>query len=64
MLSVSPWLVLGRRQTGAGKGRQVAGILLDNWLKGRRRAIWISKSDKRSRMRSAIGRRSAWSGCS
>jgi hypothetical protein len=32
--------------TGAGKGRQVAGIILDNWLKGRRRAIWISKSDK------------------
>jgi len=32
--------------TGAGKGRQVAGIVLDNWLKGRRRAIWISKSDK------------------
>jgi predicted RNA methylase len=32
--------------TGAGKGRQVAGILLDNWLQGRRRAVWISKSDK------------------
>jgi predicted RNA methylase len=32
--------------TSAGKGRQVAGILLDNWLKGRRRAVWISKSDK------------------
>jgi predicted RNA methylase len=32
--------------TGAGKGRQVAGILLDNWLKGRRRAVWFSKSDK------------------
>jgi hypothetical protein len=31
--------------TGAGKGRQVAGILLD-WLKGRRRAVWVSKSDK------------------
>ena len=31
--------------TGAGKGRQVAGIILDNWLKGRRRAVWISKSD-------------------
>ncbi|MGY3621544.1 putative RNA methylase [Bradyrhizobium sp. USDA 10063] len=29
--------------TGAGKGRQVAGILLDNWLKGRHRAVWISK---------------------
>src|SRR5262249_11816770 len=25
--------------TGAGKGRQVAGILLDSWLKGRRRAV-------------------------
>jgi predicted RNA methylase len=32
--------------TGAGKGRQVAGILLDNWLKGRCRALWVSKSDK------------------
>ncbi len=32
--------------TGAGKGRQVAGIVLDNWLKGRRRAVWVSKSDK------------------
>jgi len=32
--------------TGTGKGRQVAGIILDNWLKGRRRALWISKSDK------------------
>jgi P-loop containing NTP hydrolase pore-1/C-terminal domain on Strawberry notch homologue len=32
--------------TGAGKGRQVAAIILDNWLKGRCRAVWISKSDK------------------
>ncbi len=32
--------------TGAGKGRQVAGILLDNWCQGRSRAVWISKSDK------------------
>ena len=32
--------------TGAGKGRQVAGILLDNWLRGRRRALWLSQSDK------------------
>ena len=30
--------------TGCGKGRQVAGIILDNWLKGRRRALWISRS--------------------
>lgn len=32
--------------TGAGKGRQGAAIILDNWLKGRRKAVWISKSDK------------------
>ncbi|MDG3444579.1 strawberry notch family protein [Nitrospirillum amazonense] len=32
--------------TGAGKGRQSAGIIQDNWLQGRTKAIWISKSDK------------------
>jgi len=32
--------------TGVGKGRQSAAIILDNWLQGRRKAIWISKSDK------------------
>ncbi|MBN8812388.1 MAG: strawberry notch family protein [Sphingomonas sp.] len=32
--------------TGAGKGREVAGIILDNWLQGRRRALWVSLSDK------------------
>ncbi len=32
--------------TGAGKGRQVAGIILDNMLKGRRRAVWLSVSDR------------------
>jgi P-loop containing NTP hydrolase pore-1/C-terminal domain on Strawberry notch homologue len=32
--------------TGAGKGRQIAGIILDNFLQGRTKAIWISKSDK------------------
>ena len=32
--------------TGAGKGRQVAAIMLDNWLRGRRRALWLSQSDK------------------
>ncbi|BCL39886.1 strawberry notch family protein [Nostoc sp. MS1] len=30
--------------TGAGKGRQCAGIILDNWCQGRKKAIWISKS--------------------
>ncbi len=32
--------------TGTGKGRQVAGIILDRWLRGSRRALWLSASDK------------------
>ena len=31
--------------TGCGKGRQVAAILLDQWLRGRKRALWLSQSD-------------------
>ncbi|MBY0307048.1 MAG: strawberry notch family protein [Sphingomonas sp.] len=31
--------------TGAGKGRQIAACILDQWLKGHRRAIWISKNE-------------------
>ncbi|PWS21073.1 hypothetical protein DKP78_25510, partial [Enterococcus faecium] len=31
--------------TGAGKGRQVAAVILDNWLAGRRKNIWISKNE-------------------
>ncbi|MGE4306656.1 MAG: strawberry notch-like NTP hydrolase domain-containing protein, partial [Novosphingobium sp.] len=31
--------------TGAGKGRQVAACILDNWLQGRRRNIWVSKNE-------------------
>ena len=31
--------------TGVGKGREVAAIILDNWIKGRRKAVWVSKSD-------------------
>ena len=29
---------------GVGKGRQIAGIIYDNWKRGRRRAIWLSIS--------------------
>ena len=32
--------------TGVGKGRESAAIILDNWMHGRRKAVWISKSDK------------------
>ena len=32
--------------TGCGKGRQVAAAILDQWLRGRRRALWLSQSDK------------------
>ncbi|TCD04072.1 methylase [Erythrobacteraceae bacterium CFH 75059] len=31
--------------TGAGKGRQVASVILDRWLHGERRHIWISKTE-------------------
>ena len=30
--------------TGAGKGRQLAAVLMDQWLRGNRRHIWISDS--------------------
>ncbi len=32
--------------TGVGKGRESAAVILDNWMSGRRKAVWISKSDK------------------
>ena len=38
--------------TGVGKGRQVAGILLDNMLQERRRALWLSEN--RNLMRDAV----------
>lgn len=31
--------------TGAGKGRQVAAVILDRWVRGERRHIWISKNE-------------------
>ncbi|RNJ61825.1 MAG: methylase [Porphyrobacter sp. IPPAS B-1204] len=31
--------------TGAGKGRQVASVILDRWVRGDRRHIWISKNE-------------------
>jgi P-loop containing NTP hydrolase pore-1 len=30
--------------TGVGKGRQLAGIIFENWLQKRRKHIWISAS--------------------
>lgn len=30
--------------TGVGKGREGAGILWDNWRKGRKRLVWMTKS--------------------
>ena len=32
--------------TGVGKGREIAGIILDNVQQGRRKAIWISENQK------------------
>ena len=30
--------------TGVGKGRQVGSVILDQWLRGNTKAVWISKS--------------------
>ena len=30
--------------TGVGKGREAAGIIFDNWNKGRRRLLWVSQT--------------------
>lgn len=30
--------------TGVGKGRQISGIILDNFRQGRQKAVWISRS--------------------
>ena len=32
--------------TGVGKGREVSGIILDNWRQGRKKALWVSKNKK------------------
>lgn len=32
--------------TGVGKGREIAGVLLDNWGKGRHKAVWVSENQK------------------
>ena len=29
---------------GVGKGRQIAGIIMDNFARGRRQAVWLSTS--------------------
>ncbi len=30
--------------TGVGKGREIAGIIFDNWRQGRQKAVWISQN--------------------
>ncbi|MCC6775623.1 MAG: strawberry notch family protein [Hyphomicrobiales bacterium] len=32
--------------TGVGKGREIAGIILDNWQQGRTKAAWVSEKRK------------------
>ncbi|MGB7404706.1 MAG: strawberry notch family protein, partial [Pacificimonas sp.] len=31
--------------TGAGKGRQIAAVIMDQWLRGKRRHIWLTKNE-------------------
>jgi hypothetical protein len=32
--------------TGVGKGREIAGIILDNYRQGRKKAVWVSETGK------------------
>jgi predicted RNA methylase len=32
--------------TGVGKGREIAGTILDNWQHGRRKVVWLSENQK------------------
>lgn len=32
--------------TGYGKGRTIGGIIVDNWKRGRQKAVWVSKNAK------------------
>ena len=32
--------------TGVGKGREIAGIITDNWRQGRKKHVWVSKNKK------------------
>ena len=32
--------------TGVGKGRQIAGVILDNWQQGRTKAVWVSENSR------------------
>lgn len=38
--------IMGGDGTGAGKGRQVASVILDNWNQGRRKAVWVSEKQR------------------
>lgn len=39
--------------TGVGKGRQIAAVIADNFLKGRKKAIWFSASNTLEQVRYA-----------
>ena len=39
------WGVFIGDGTGVGKGRELAGIIFDNFRKGRRKAIWFTAND-------------------
>lgn len=32
--------------TGVGKGREISGIIYDNWRRGRKKAVWISEKQE------------------
>ena len=46
--------------TGVGKAREIAGIIYDNWNQGRKKSVWLSKSndlfgDARDQLAAVVG---------
>ena len=44
---------------GVGKGRTIAGIILENFLQGRKKAIWVCTKTRVS----VLGVESLWGDC-
>ena len=37
--------MFGGDGTGVGKGREIVGVILDNWRQGRQKAVWVSENN-------------------
>ena len=45
IILIAPFLLYAGDGAGVGKGRTIAGIIFENFVKGRKKAIWVSVSN-------------------